>query len=156
MKRFLNQGTYKLLIDSIENGDNVSIFGLNLGEKLALVEDSAFLFYVVESLDKINDVYDKLTALGRSCEILTEVINPLTSEFVSCDNVIKILSKLKSRIIDTVILTPEVLVGRFPHKSNISDIVLKIGNEINIDGNTSSKLGTFDLSSSFYNYSFEA
>jgi len=131
MKRFLNQGTYKLLIESVENGDNVSIFGLNLGEKLALVEDSAFLFYVVESLDKVNDVYDKLTALGRSCETLTEVINPLTSEFVSIDKVIKILSKLKYHSIDTLILTPEVLTGRFPHKSNISDIDLKVGNEIN-------------------------
>ena len=66
MRRFLQNGTYRLLIDSIENGDNVSVFGLNLGEKLALVNDSAFLFYVVESLDKVNDVCDKLNAL---CEI---------------------------------------------------------------------------------------
>lgn len=132
MKRFLNQGTYKLLIESIENGDNVSVFGLNLGEKLALVEDSAFLFYVVESLDKVNEVYDKLTALGRTCEILTDCISPLTSEFYSSDNTIKILSKLKSSSIDSLIITPEVLAGKFPDKSHMNEVVLKTGNDINI------------------------
>lgn len=132
MKRFLNQGTYKLLIESIENGDNVSVFGLNLGEKLALVEDSAFLFYVVESLDKVNDVYDKLTALGRTCEILTECISPFTSEFTSSETIIKILSKLKSEEIDSLIITPEILAGKFPEKSQIDNIVLQVGKDVNI------------------------
>ena len=132
MKRFLNQGTYKLLIDSVENGDNVSVFGLNLGEKLALVEDSAFLFYVVESLEKINDVQDKLTMLGRNCEVLTDTITPLTSEFINIENYVKVLSKLKNKEIDTVIITPEVLAGQFPEKSKIKTFTFKVGSEINI------------------------
>lgn len=130
MKRYLNQGTYNLLIDSIENGDNVSVFGLNLGEKLALVEDSAFLFYVVENLDRVTEVCDKLTMLGRSCETLVDYISPLTSEFLSADKYINLLSKLKSEEINTLIITPEVLAGRFP--KNIESVKYKCKDDINI------------------------
>ena len=77
-EKFLS-GNYKNLLNSIESGENISVFGLNLGEKLALTMDSAFLFYVVDSIDNINPVLDKLSALGRSCEVLTDTISPLTS-----------------------------------------------------------------------------
>ena len=134
MRRFLNQGTYRLLIDSIENGDNVSVFGLNLGEKLALVEDSAFLFYVVESLDKVNDVHDKLNALGRSCEILTESITPFSSEFNSAERIIRILSKLKNQTIDTLVITPEILSAQFPNNKSIDSINIQLNDSLDISG----------------------
>ena len=130
MKRFIGNGNFKLLINSIENGENVSVFGLNIGEKLALVEDSAFLFYVVENNDKVNDIFDKLTALGRNCEILDHYISPFTSEFFSYNKILSILSKLKNNAIDTLILTPEVLAGKFP--KNINQINLQINDDINI------------------------
>lgn len=131
MRQFLQNGTYRLLIDSVENGDNVSVFGLNLGEKLALVNDSAFLFYIVESLDKVNDVQDKLTALGRTCEILTESITPYSSEFTQVEKIMTILAKLKNSDMDTLILTPEILCARFPSPDNIDSIKLKLAEEIN-------------------------
>jgi len=130
MKRFIGNGNFRLLIDSIENGENVSIFGLNIGEKLALVEDSAFLFYVVESLDKVNEVLDKLTALGRNCEVITEYINPFTSEFFSFEKILSVLTKLKNDSIDTLILTPEVLAGKFP--KDINQVNLNVNDEVNI------------------------
>ena len=132
MKRFLNKGNYSLLLDSIDKGENVSVFGLNIGEKLALVEDSAFLFYVVESIDKVNDVFDRLISIGRSCEVLTDYINPLTSEFLSCEKFLKILSLLKNNSIDTLIITPEVLTSRFPNKQDMIQMHLNIGDDINL------------------------
>ena len=81
LRKFIKSGNYKLLLDSIEEGYNCSVFGLNIGEKLALVENSAFLFYVVESLDDVTPIYEKLTSLGRKCAVLSDFINIFTSEF---------------------------------------------------------------------------
>ena len=132
MKRFLNKGNFSLLLDSIESGENVSVFGLNIGEKLALVEDSAFLFYVVESLDKVNEVFDKLTALGRTCEILTDYLSPLSSEFLTADKYIQVLGSLRNQSIDTLIISPEVLAGKFPQPQSIMHLQLSVGDNVNV------------------------
>ena len=132
IEKFLTNSNYKLLFDAIENGENCSVFGLNIGEKLALIEDSAFIFYIVDSLDGVSQVYDKLTSLGRSCEILTNNITPLTSEFISTENTLNVLSKLKNKTIDSLIITPEVVAGKFPNKNTIQTSIFSIGNEINL------------------------
>ena len=57
--KFLKDGNFSLLKSAIENGDNCSVFGLNTGEKLALLSDSASLFYVVDSVENASAVMDK-------------------------------------------------------------------------------------------------
>ena len=84
--KFIKDGNFKLLLSSIENGDNCSVFGLNMGEKLALVEAVAKLFFVVSNPDDIPVVYDKLSRLGKNVEILNEPINIFTSEFNNYKN----------------------------------------------------------------------
>ena len=59
LEKFLNDGNFKNLITSIENGDKCSVFGLNLGEKLALVKDSANLFFVCEHINSVYEVEEK-------------------------------------------------------------------------------------------------
>ena len=130
-EKFLS-GNYKNLLNSIESGEKVSVFGLNLGEKLALTMDSAFLFYVVDSIDNINPVLDKLSALGRSCEVLTDPISPLTSEFACVTKTIEILNKIKNNQIDTLIITPEVMMGFFPKLEKITCIELKKSQDLNL------------------------
>lgn len=130
-EKFLS-GNYKNLLNSIESGENISVFGLNLGEKLALTMDSAFLFYVVDSIDNINPVLDKLSALGRSCEVLTDPISPLTSEFACVTKTIEILNKIKNNQIDTLIITPEVMTGFFPKLEQITSIELKKSQDLNL------------------------
>ena len=125
-------GNYLLLKNSIKNGENVSVFGLNIGEKIALVDTSAFLFYVVDNLDKIWDIKDKLEALGRNCEVLTDTITPTTSEFSSSDKILKILNKLKDNDIDTLIITPNVIAGKYPKKEYLTGINLKVGDDVDI------------------------
>ena len=53
-------GNFRLLNSAVSEGEDISVFGLNLGEKLALLEDSAFLFFVVENEDKIITILDKI------------------------------------------------------------------------------------------------
>ncbi len=132
LNKFINQGNFKLLSQAIEDGQNVSVFGLNLGEKLALVEDSAFLFYVVEDSDNISLVYDTLLELGRKCEVLTENISPLTSEFIKPNKHLSVLQKLISKSIDTIILTPEVMAGFFPRQEFLFNLEIKKGSELNL------------------------
>ena len=79
--KFFKGGNFSLLKTSVENGDNCSIFGLNMGEKLALLSDSAILFYVVDSVESASNVMDKFVDMGRAPYLLTDCINPLSSEF---------------------------------------------------------------------------
>ena len=83
-KKFLSNGNFLNLINSVEAGENISVFGLNLGEKLAIVKDTAFLFFVCDNGDNVFEVEEKLTALGRKCDILTDTINVFTDEFNYC------------------------------------------------------------------------
>lgn len=131
-EKFLNEGNFKNLITSIENGDNCSVFGLNIGEKLALVKDCANLFFVCESVNSVYDVEEKLTLLGRKCAILTESINVLTDEFTSFDKTLKTLIDLKLGLIDTLILTPEIICQKFPSPDKLNAMNLNIGDEINL------------------------
>lgn len=130
LKKYLNNSNFKLLLSSIEEGENCSVFGLNIGEKLALVEDSANLFYIVENLEQANIVYDKLSSLGRNCELLTEPINCLTSEFLRYEKTLKVLVGLKNSTIDTLILTPEILACKLPNSQRLSTINLTVGQEL--------------------------
>ena len=131
-KKFLSNNNYKYLTEAIDEGYNVSVFGLNLGEKLALFSDSAFLFYVVENLDNVNIVLDKLTGLGRKCGVLTSPITPFTSEFASTEESLKILCSIKNNSIDTLILTPEIITAKFPNPNSLEVCSLKKDDELNI------------------------
>ena len=131
LDKFLS-GNFKLLKSAIEDGENVSVFGLNLGEKLALLEDSAFLFFVVEDSDKIIEVCEKFEALGRTCEYLNETISPLSSEFQGFEKIINVLHKIIDGDINTLVITSEVMAGLFPKKEKLKSLKLEVGLDINI------------------------
>ena len=99
-------GNFRLLNNAVSEGEDISVFGLNLGEKLALLEDSAFLFFVVENEDEILEVANKLEMLGRTCEYMTNVITPNSSEFEAYEKNLSILNKIANGDINTLIITP--------------------------------------------------
>ena len=156
-RKFLSNSNYKLLLDSIEDGNNISVFGLNLGEKLALLSDSAFLFYVVENLDSVNIVADKLSALGRNVSILTNVITPFTSEFSDSSDTLKTLCQIKSGAIDTLVLTPEIILGKYPNPKNIEILNIEKGTNFDVSSGIKKLISLgykrVDLVSSFGEFS---
>ena len=123
-EKFIGNSNLKLLCNAVEDGINCSVFGLNQGEKLALANKGAKLFYVVENLDAVNVVYEKLSALGRTCEILTDSINVFSSEFVATSKTITILNKMKSDKVDTLIITPEIMCQKFPNLQQVKSIIV--------------------------------
>ena len=131
-EKFIGNSNLKLLCDSIENGENCSVFGLTQDLKLALANRSAKLFYVVENLDQVNIVNDKLSALGRNCQILTDIINVFTSEFTSVGKTISTLSKLINEEIDTLIITPEILCQKFPRPESFNFVNISVGQDIDV------------------------
>ena len=131
--KFLS-GNFKLLQNSIASGENVSVFGLGLGEKLALVEDSAFLFYVVPSMDGITPIVDKLSALGRTCGVLTQYITPLSDEFDNSQKILEVASQVASGKINTLVLTADVMLGWFPKKDKLKGLEVQVGSQINLTG----------------------
>ena len=132
LEKYLRKGNFHSLMQSVENGENCSVFGLNIGEKLALVEDSAFLFYVAENLEKASAINEKLLDLGRRSIVLQDFINPLSSEFESPEKILEILSGLNSGQLDTIVLTPNVLSAKFPRPEDIKKICVSKGQELNV------------------------
>ncbi len=130
--KFLKDGNFSLLKASIENGDNCSVFGLNMGEKLALLNDSAILFYVVDSVENASNVIDKFVDMGRTPYLLTEAINPLSSEFEKCDKELEFLYRLKSGDIDTIVMTPNMLSAKFPNKERIVSQKISVGDALDV------------------------
>ncbi len=130
-EKFLS-GNFKLLKDAIESGEDISVFGLNIGEKIALLDDSAFLFFVVENEDKIIDICDKFNDMGRFCQYISSPLTPMNSEFESSEKVMAILNDIKDGKINTLVITPEVLAGKFPKKDKLVSKVLKKGDAISI------------------------
>ncbi len=130
--KFFKNGNFSLLKSSVENGENCSVFGLNIGEKLALLSDSAILFYVVDSVENASIIMDKFVDMGRKPYLLTEYINPLSSEFETPNKELEFLYTLKNGIIDTVVLTPNVLCATFPNPSSIRSMSVKVGDTLDI------------------------
>lgn len=130
--KFLKNSNFKLLCDAINEGYNCSVFGLNKGEKLALLDSSEFLFYVVDTLDGVDDLREKMVDLGRTPLILREYISPLSSEFEKCEIILGTLYKIKTKQIDTLIITPQILCATFPNPSMINGINIQIGDELDI------------------------
>lgn len=132
--RFMGDGNFKILLNSINDGENCTVFGLNKGEKLAVVESANFLFYIVDSVDNLNPIYDSLTALGRRCEILCEPLNIFSSEFTSSEKILRTLYRLKNNEIDTIVMTPEILVEKFIDKTALDILKIKVGDELPMQG----------------------
>lgn len=131
IEKFLKNSNFQTLRSAIEDGHNCSVFGLNKGEKIALLEDSAFLFYVTENLDGVEELRDLFSSLGRSPEVLCDYLSPLSSPFESFQRILEILRQIKSGKVDTLILTPNMLMSRFP-SYNIEDIVVNKGDELDV------------------------
>ena len=132
LSKFIKGGNFHLLKQSIEEGVNCSVFGLNMGEKLALLDDSAFLFYVVDGADNASLVFDKLLELGKTPCLLANAIDPLSSEFESTQKIVEMLSGIKNKVYDSVVLTPEMLSAKFPQPNIIEEIIIKKSQELNV------------------------
>lgn len=132
IEKYLGNGNFRGLINSIEDGENCSVFGLNIGEKLALVEDSAFLFYVVPSLDMASEVLDKLLLLGRKAILFSEHITPLSSEFEPYDGILERLCMIKDGKVDAVVLTPEILSAKFPTPQSLQKFTIELGQDLEV------------------------
>lgn len=128
----MGNGNFRLLLDTIEAGENSSVFGLNRGEKLAVVDGANFLFYVVDNIDEITPIYESLMSLGKRCEILTQPMDIFSSEFASAEVLLKTLYKLKNEELDALILTPEMLTQKVIDKDKLFQLNIKVGDEIRL------------------------
>lgn len=133
-RKFMRNGNFRTLLESIEAGENCSVFGLNIGEKLTLTEGANCLFYVVGNIDDTNIVCEKLEALGRKCAVLTTPIDFFSSDFSSSHDLIKVLYSLKTGKIDTIIMTPEMLAQKVLGVDDLESIEIKVGDELTLSG----------------------
>ncbi|MBO7218469.1 MAG: hypothetical protein J6V40_00635, partial [Clostridia bacterium] len=122
------------LISSIENGNNVSVFGCNIGEKLAiLTEIESFIFFVANDKEEAVKVNNLLLDLRlRSC-VLDSVITYKTNEFFDKGEFIDILSKLVSNDLDAIVVTPNVLVEKFVDVLDIKNATFTIAQDDSLD-----------------------
>lgn len=129
-RKFMANGNFRLLLESVEAGENCSVFGLNIGEKLAITEGADFLFYVVGDIDDTVAIEERLEAMGRKCAVLPKVIDAFSGKFANFEQMLKVLYGIKRGEIDAVILTPEVLTQRVPSVEDLLLLNLKVGDEV--------------------------
>lgn len=135
-RKFMGNGNFRLLLESVEAGENCSVFGLNIGEKLATTEGADFLFYVVGDIDDTVAIEERLWAMGRKCAIMPKVIDLFSGKFSNFEQVLKVLYGIKRGEIDAVIMTPEVLSQKVPSIDDLVSVSLKVGDDVSLDGLT--------------------
>ncbi len=132
-RKFMENGNFRLLLESVEAGENCSVFGLNIGEKLATTESADFLFYVVGDIDDTVMIEERLVAMGRKCAVLPQVIDVFLGKFSNFDQILKTLYGIKRGEIDAVVLTPEMLTQKVPSMDDLSLISLKVGDIVDLN-----------------------
>ena len=122
------------LIESLESGHNISVFGCNIGEKLAILNEiESFIFFVANDKEEAVKINNLLLDLRLRSAVLDSVINYSTNEFFDKGEFIDVLSKLVGGSLDALVVTPEVLVEKFVSYDTIKDAVFHINIDDKID-----------------------
>ena len=88
----------QILINSIENEDNLSIMGCNIGEKLIILNSihDKFILFVAENEKEAIDVYNKFVSMRYKVELLINYPSLEFNEFENLTEFVNTLQKMSS------------------------------------------------------------
>lgn len=122
------------LISSIESGHNVSVFGCNIGEKLAILNEvEGFIFFVANDKEEAVKVNNLLLDLKLRSAVLDSVITYKTNEFFDKSEFIDVLTRLVTDELDALVVTPNVLVEKLVDVDSIKSAILTISKGESLD-----------------------
>lgn len=117
---------------------NFAVFGLNFGEKVAIMHNSLKnMCIVVENEDFAKKYADALSLLGRRVVCLTSPVLDFSYHFMEFgsqtrDRQVALFDMLEQNV-DTLIVTPQILNEQFVCKDLFKQNILTIKKDMNID-----------------------
>lgn len=138
----------QILVNSIENGDNLSIMGCNIGEKLIILNSISdkFILFVAENEKEAVDVYNKFISMKFNAEILLNYPSLEFNEFENLTEFVTKLQRIKNNC-EVLVVTPEILFNYFPQSDYFNN------NQITINKKLSFSLD--DLVEKLINFGFK-
>ncbi|MBO5102921.1 MAG: transcription-repair coupling factor [Clostridia bacterium] len=119
------------LINKLRSRTQVSVFGLNLGERVLIsAQTDDFLCYVAENENIAKLVAQDLTTLGKKVALLTNFNDDFTfhlMEFGNAGVTTQVeLNKIINNEVNACVITPEILCTHFAPKKVWQDSLLQI------------------------------
>lgn len=119
------------LIEDVNNGINVTVTGLNIGEKGLVCNDlSKPIIFVAPSVERAEKIEKQLLSLNlKTASIKYVDIDPLYSRYSFNEADIELnksIFKLLTQDIDTLVVTSKVLSYRLPSPQIFKDNILKL------------------------------
>lgn len=116
---------------AVEGKKNCSVFGLSFGEKsLFLCSQKRQILFVTENLAEANKLAKELECFGKKVETIfykqSEFLLASLSFGQNVANMFSSLQALCKSSVDCLIVTPEVLMQKFPSKKQFSDLIISI------------------------------
>lgn len=135
-KAISTKGNLIKLLESIEAGEKVSVFGLGKTEKLSFISNTdCFSLFVATDRKEADEFYEILTAMKVKCDLLVDIPKPNLAD-ISSDllKLKRIAIKLEKNELEALIITPQVLLHKIINKKRISScaLTLKEGDEIDV------------------------
>ena len=125
-------------LNSIENGDKITVFGCERDAKLTLLNSSGkSLFFVTNDIKEAVAIKEKFVESGYRVEMLMDKLsfklNPFTVDYNI--KVLEVLSKIALGQVDVVIANPMFLKYKMPNYGDfISKIFnIQVGQELSVD-----------------------
>ena len=133
LHRLVGNSTLKILLNSIENCENLSVMGCNLGEKLIILNSISdrFILFVAENDKEAIEVYNKFVSMKYRVELLMDYPSLEFNEFENISEFISILQRIKTEC-EILVVTPEMLFNKFPSTNYFNDSSFKIDKNTNI------------------------
>lgn len=138
LSELLQESNIKKFNKDICNNKNVAVFGLNLGEKIALVHNAAKTMCIVLENESFAKSYaDALTLLGRRVVCLTRPVFDFSYHLIEFGSDTKdrqvALFNLINQKFDTLIITPEILNEQFIEKTVFERNIYTIKKDLTIE-----------------------
>ncbi len=138
IKTLLNKsGNFNKFLQSLENGENISVFGLGTNEKIAVIKECNSFCLLVASSDKIClELKEELEKANLNVAVLLTLPS---LNFIKFNNELinfrETMLKVESGAIDVLIITPQILKQKFvnPNKFKERFLNLEVGSTLSLD-----------------------
>ena len=136
--RLLAKGQFFEIVDKVRSQKKVSVFGLNLGERVLLANAcQGFLCYVVDSMANVEAVANDLRSMGRKVAVISNANDDFTYHIMEFGNAgIQMQASLCDIVfgkVNACVITADVLYSKFAPKSVIENSALEINTNDNLE-----------------------
>ncbi len=136
--KLLSTGKIAEILDDLRSHKKVSVFGLNLGERVMLsAQKTDFLCYITDTRDNAEIIQKDLASMGRKVALLCDANDDFTYHIMEFGNTnINLQARLNDIVfgkVDACVLTADMLAVHLPTRQNFENSALSIATGQNVE-----------------------